>query len=245
MELIGRIHSIETCGTVDGPGVRYIIFTQGCPLRCIYCHNVDTWNAGCDRAKNMSVNDIVNDIKRYKSYIASGGITLSGGEPLLQKDFATELFKACRAQGFHTALDTSGYCVIIDKVKELLSLTNLVILDIKSIVPATFKKITGKEIYPVIEFAQYLHKQNIPTWIRHVVVPGYTDNDNHAHELGKFIATLKNVNKIEIIPFHQLGAHKWVEMGLHYTLKDVKEPTMQQVENVRQILRQYNPTLEI
>jgi len=249
---IGKIHSIETGGMVDGPGIRYVIFAQGCPMQCIYCHNPDTWNNSCKRAKSLSVDELVSDIIKYKSYFkhSGGGITLSGGEPLLQKQFALELFKQCKAHGIHTALDTSGYDTKIDDItRELLRYTDLVLLDIKSISPATFKKITKRNIDKTLDFANYLAVHNVPTWIRFVLIPDINDNASEIHELGKYIATLNrtssNIQKIEVIPFHQMGAHKWNEIGKEYELVDTKSPTQKQVDEVKKILQQYNTIIEV
>ncbi|MCL2755824.1 MAG: pyruvate formate-lyase-activating protein [Firmicutes bacterium] len=243
----GRIHSIETGGMVDGPGIRYVIFAQGCPLRCIYCHNPDTWNGNCKRAKTLSADELMSDILKYKSYFkhSNGGITLSGGEPLIQKQFATELFRSCKQNGIHTVLDTSGYDGINDTTKQLLAYTDLVLLDIKSINPETYKKITKQNITKSIEFAKYLSTKNIPTWIRFVLVPDINDNESETHELGQFISSLSNIQKIEVIPFHQMGAHKWKEMEMNYELEYTKEPSKTQIHNARKILKQYNPNIEV
>jgi len=243
----GYIHSVETCGTVDGPGLRYVIFFQGCLLRCMYCHNPDcfTLQAG----KKMSVDEIIQDIKKYLPYIKNGGVTLSGGEPFLQADFATELLHRIKQLGLHTAIDTSGQVPIRSVSsqrsaacgiqKELLQFTDLVLLDIKAINPDLFKKITGVPITLTLEFAQYLKKINKPVWIRFVLVPGLTDSLDHVHQLAQYCATLTNVERIEILPFHKLGEYKWQELGYNYKLKNILEPTIEQIQSVKKIFESY------
>lgn len=239
--MTGKIHSIETCGTVDGPGMRYAIFLQGCPLRCIYCHNPDTWPEKSKTAKEMTVDELMKDVVKYKSYFkfSGGGLTISGGEPLMQKEFCAELFKACQKEGIHTALDTSGCYKIDDIIADVLAHTDLVLLDIKSIDPSTFKGVTGVKIENTLAFARYLSDNNIPAWVRFVQVPGHTDNPEEIHALAKYVTTLKNLQKLSVLPFHQLGAYKWSEMGLEYKLAGVKEPTPQEAEDLRDLFRGY------
>lgn len=238
---IGRVHSIETCGTVDGPGIRYVVFTQGCPLRCLYCHNPDTWPPRSDKAKEISVDELMKDVVKYKSYFkfSGGGITITGGEPLLQRQFCTEVFKACKAEGIHTTLDTSGCYTLNEQTKELLAHTDLVILDIKSINPTTFEKVVGMKIDNTLAFAQYLSQQGIKSWIRFVQVPGVTDDLEDIHKLASYVAGLNGVERFSVLPFHQLGAYKWEEMGLTYQLGDVPEPTAGEAEDLRDIFRSY------
>ncbi|MCL2838637.1 MAG: pyruvate formate-lyase-activating protein [Oscillospiraceae bacterium] len=239
--VVGKIHSIETCGTVDGPGIRYVIFMQGCHLRCLYCHNPDTWDIN-NYSKELTVGEIMEDILKYRSYFqaSGGGVTLSGGEPLLQKEFAAALFKACKLEGLHTALDTSGHDGNInDATLEVLKYTDLVLLDIKSINADTFKKVTGATIDATLNFAQFLFDEEIPTCVRFVLVPGLTDNEDDLHEMARYLKSLKNVTKVGVLPFHQMGAYKWENLNLKYELKGKPEPTAEETEKVRKLFRSY------
>ncbi|MEH7237835.1 pyruvate formate-lyase-activating protein [Bacillus sp. JJ1562] len=237
----GRIHSIETCGTLDGPGLRYVIFTQGCLLRCQFCHNPDTWKL--NMGKEMSVSEIIDDIKTYLPFFqaSGGGVTVSGGEPLLQLDFLIELFKECKKLGIHTTIDSSGGCFtrsphFIERLEELLTLTDLILLDIKEIDSVKHKELTGMSNEHILDFARYLSDKNVPVWVRHVLVPTISDNDEDLTNLSEFIKTLKNVKKIEILPYHKLGIYKWENLGLEYKLKDVEPPTEERVKNAERIL---------
>ena len=241
MDVTGKIHAIETSGMVDGPGIRYVVFTQGCPLRCAYCHNPDTWEQSGKNFKEVTVSELIPDMLKYKSYFkySGGGVTLTGGEPLLQKEFCAALFKECKRKGLHTALDTSGYASIDDATKEVLKYTDLVLLDIKSISPVTYKKVTGVPIYKTLEFAKFLQSQNITTWVCFVLVPGLTDNPEELRELAYFLTTLNNIEMVRILPFHQLGAYKWQNLDVRYTLKDTPTPTVEEAERVRDMFRQH------
>jgi len=241
----GRIHSIETCGTVDGPGIRYVLFTQGCSLRCQYCHNPDTWNMNSKDAKDMSVEELLKDILKYKSYMKSsgGGITATGGDPLAQKEFILSLFEACKKENIHTALDTSGFVDIDDTTIKLLDSTDLVLLDIKSYNKDTFKKITGRELDKTLAFAEYLKEKNIETWIRFVLVPELSDNPDDITELAKYITTLTNVSKVSLLPFHQLGLYKWSELGIPYKLKDTKEPSKDELQKAKELFEAFGVTV--
>nr|WP_309100416.1 pyruvate formate-lyase-activating protein [Fredinandcohnia onubensis] len=237
----GRIHSIETCGTVDGPGLRYVIFTQGCLLRCQFCHNPDTWKL--NMGKEMSVAEIINDIKTYLPFFqaSGGGVTVSGGEPLLQLDFLIELFTECKKLGIHTTIDSSGGCFtrapyFMEKLEELLPLTDLILLDIKEIDSTKHKELTGLSNEHILDFTQYLSDKNVPVWVRHVLVPTISDNDEDLTKLSEFIKTLTNVKKIEVLPYHKLGIYKWESLGLEYKLKGVEPPTEQRVKNAERIL---------
>ncbi|MCL2383981.1 MAG: pyruvate formate-lyase-activating protein [Oscillospiraceae bacterium] len=235
-ELLGKIHSIETFGAVDGPGIRFVIFMQGCSLRCQYCQNRDTWDlkAGTE----MSVDEMVSKIKRYKEYIVNsgGGVTATGGEPLLQAKFLINLFKELKAQGYHTALDTAGIVSINEDMKELLSFTDLVLLDIKHIDDEKCKKLTGLSNKLSLEFGKYLSDQKIPIWIRQVIVPGITDAEQDLLALKKYIDSLNTVEKIELLPFHQLGKYKWQEFDGAYELEDVPDATSNDIEKAKKIL---------
>lgn len=235
----GRIHSVETCGTLDGPGIRFVIFTQGCPLRCQYCHNPDTWKF--EDGKEVTVEEIIKEILKYKSYMkfSGGGVTVSGGEPLMQPNFVAELFKRCKDEGIHTALDTSG-CVNFEKVKEALNYTDLVLLDIKFFDEIKYKDITGGDLKLTIKFAKYLSAINKPMWIRYVLVPHLTDDLEIIEKLAKFLATLNNVERVEILPFHKMGEYKWEELGYDYKLKETQRPTEEKIKEVKSIFKRYN-----
>lgn len=236
MQIIGRIHSFESFGTVDGPGIRFVIFMQGCPLKCKYCHNRDTWDVS--KGVEYSVESVMQQIMRLKPYmdVSSGGITVSGGEPLLQTPFITELFKEAKAKKIHTALDTSGSLPLTDKIKELLNFTDLVLLDIKHIDNQKCIDLTGAPNTNTLNFATYLSEHSIPIWIRQVLVPGFTDNENDLKKLKQFIDTLKTVQKVEILPYHNLGKFKWDELGKKYDLENVSAPTKEQIEKCKNIL---------
>lgn len=235
----GKIHSIETCGTVDGPGIRYILFTQGCPLRCKYCHNPDTWSM--KNGKEADTEDLIKDIVKYKSFMqfSGGGITISGGEPLLQPDFVKDLFQKCKANNIHTALDTSGF-ISIEKADVVLDYTDLVLLDIKSYNPDVFKELTGVPLDPTLQFAAHLNERKIPVWIRYVLVPNLTDDPEDIDHLAKFLSTLNNVERIDILPFHKMGEYKWEQLGYKYELTDTIEPNKAEVQAAKVIFQKYN-----
>ena len=234
--MVGRIHSIETFGTVDGPGIRFVVFMQGCTLKCKYCHNRDTWDIHSGDEK--SINELVEEILKYKSYMTNsgGGVTVSGGEPLVQAEFVTELFKTLKGLGIHTALDTAGSLPLSDQIKELLKYTDLVILDIKHIDDEKAKNLTGFSNKNNLEFAKYLSSQNIPVWIRQVLVPGYTDNESDLQKLKEFIDSLSNVENVEILPYHNLGKFKWEELEGKYELENVSSPSNEDIEKAKSIL---------
>ncbi|MFS8780112.1 pyruvate formate-lyase-activating protein [Synechococcus sp. W55.1] len=232
--IAGRIHSVETCGTVDGPGIRFVIFTQGCPLRCLYCHNPDCRDPQAGQL--VTVESLIAEIQRYRNYLRAGGVTVTGGEPLLQPDFVAEIFRRCHELGLHTALDTSGY-VQLEAAKPVLDHTDLVLLDIKSYLPELYRKVTGVSLEPTLNLARYLDQIHKPTWIRFVLVPGLTDPEENIKGLAQFVATLSNVERVEVLPFHKMGEYKWQQLGLPYTLADVNPPTPEQVNHALQIFR--------
>lgn len=230
-----KIHSIETFGTVDGPGIRFVTFFQGCNLECKYCHNRDTWNI--NEGEYISVDELFNKILNYKTYIMpNGGFTASGGEPLLQPHFLISLFKKLKQANIHTAIDTSGMVELTEPIKELLSLTDLVLLDIKHINPEKSKELVGASNEKELAFAKYLSDNNIPIWIRQVIVPGITDNEDDLIKLKDFISSLKTVKNIELLPYHNLGKHKWETLGFEYKLKDVRQATADDINRVKTIL---------
>lgn len=222
----GRIHSKESFGTVDGPGIRYVLFMQGCPMRCLYCHNPDTWEVV--GGTEITVEEVLSEYRKNSSFYKNGGITVTGGEPLLQVDFLTELFSAAKKQGIHTCIDSSGitYNVkneeYIAKLDKLMEYVDLVMLDIKHIDPARHMELTKQDNGNILAFARYLDSKNIPVWIRHVVVPGYTDDPEYHKELGRFLATLHNIKALDVLPYHTMGASKYKELGIEYPLEGVE-----------------------
>lgn len=235
-ENYGRIHSIESFGTVDGPGIRYVIFLQGCALRCKYCHNRDTWDINSGELR--SVDDLVNRIESYKAYIlpSNGGVTVTGGEPLLQVKFVTNLFKRLKQQGIHTAIDTSGMFEITEDIKELLKYTDLVLLDIKHINDEKCKELVGHSNKRELEFAKYLSDNNIKIWIRQVLVPGITDDTQDLIDLRMFIKSLRTVEKVEILPYHDMGKHKWINLGYEYQLENIRPANAEDVKRAKELL---------
>jgi pyruvate formate lyase activating enzyme len=222
------MHSVETCGTVDGPGIRFVVFLQGCPARCQYCHNPDTWNM--QDGKDITVEELMQDVVKYRSYMqfSGGGITVTGGEPLMQPLFVMELFKACRAAGIHTALDTSGL-LNWQVHKEVFDYTDLVLLDVKCIEPEQHKTLTGRSNQDSLALLEYLAEINKPVWVRHVLVPGITADEALLQKTAEHLAPFANIEKVEILPFHKLGEFKWDELGLDFPLKDTPIPTAAEV----------------
>lgn len=235
LKYYAKIHSIESFGTVDGPGIRFVLFLQGCHLKCKYCHNRDTWDI--KGGNYASLDDIFNKIMRYKNYIhPNGGVTVTGGEPLLQVNFLIELFTKLKKEGIHTCIDTSGMVSLTDDIKKLLSLTDLVLLDIKHIDDEKCKDLVGFSNKLELAFARYLSDNNIPVWIRQVLIPGYTDDEKDLIKLRDFLSTLNNVKKIEILPYHNLGKHKWTKLGYKYELDGVKQATNKDVQRAKKLL---------
>ena len=236
----GFIHSTESFGTVDGPGVRFVIFLQGCPMRCQYCHNPDTWKM--NTGQRRSAESLIRDYERNAQFYRKGGITVTGGEALMQIDFLLELFGLAKEKGIHTCLDTSGityypgsssYNAKLDKLMEL---TDLVMLDIKHIDPQGHKTLTGHDNAGILAFARYLAAKKIPVWIRHVVVPGITDDPGQLTRLGWFLATLPNVQALDVLPYHVMGVSKYKELGIPYPLEGVEAATKAQAEQARTII---------
>ncbi|KMQ49552.1 Pyruvate formate-lyase activating enzyme [Chitinispirillum alkaliphilum] len=236
---VGNIHSIETFGTVDGPGIRYTIFFQGCPLRCRYCHNRDTWST--EGGRQVTIEELLEEIEKYRPFLESsgGGVTATGGEPLLQADFVNELFRELKARGIHTALDTSGFITITPVLEELLEVTDLVMLDIKHIDEEKHKELTGVSNKRTLALAEYLSECNIRTWIRHVVLEGYFEDDQSDHQLAEFISTLSNVEKVELLPYHSMGAFKWEELGLDYPLEGFDPPSAEKMKTIIEIFKSH------
>ena len=236
-KVVGAIHSIESFGSVDGPGVRYILFLHGCPLRCKYCHNPDTW-ANSKETMEMTPQEALEKALKYKTYWGNeGGITISGGEPLLQIDFLIELFKLAKKEG----IDTSGANFtreepFFSKFNELMKYTDLLLLDIKHIDSQKHKELTGKPNDNILDMAKYLSDINKSVWIRHVLVPGISDVDEYLIELDKFISSLNNVKKVEVLPYHTLGTFKWEELNIPYQLEGVNPPSQERVDNANKLL---------
>ena len=236
----GFVHSIESFGSVDGPGIRFLIFLQGCPMRCQFCHNPDSWKTGV--GEEWYADDLLDKAERFRSYWGDkGGITVSGGEALLQIDFLLELFEKAHQRGINTCLDTSAQLftrkgVFFEKFERLMQVTDTVLLDIKHIDDEEHKKLTGHTNKNILDCARYLSEQGIPMWIRHVLVPGITDNDEYLKKTREFIDTLDTVMKVEVLPYHTLGAYKWKELGIPYKLEGVEPPTEERIQNAKKIL---------
>lgn len=224
MSSIGRIHSLESFGTVDGPGIRFVVFMQGCPLRCRYCHNPDTWEV--HQGKEYTIEQLTDEILKYKSFmdLSGGGVTFTGGEPLLQAKFILEVCRTLKEAGISSiAIDTSGF-VRNDAVKSALEYVDLVLLDIKSFDPEIYRRVTGADLAPTLQLLDYLRERNITTWVRYVLVPGLTDNPESIQRLSAHLREYPNVEKIELLSFHKMGEFKWKELGLEYQLSETKEP---------------------
>ncbi|AEG60405.1 pyruvate formate-lyase-activating protein [Desulforamulus ruminis] len=233
----GRIHSIESCGTVDGPGLRCVIFFQGCLLRCRYCHNPDTWNP--KGGQKIDSAEIISKVLRFKPYFKhQGGITLSGGEPLLQPEFAAEILQCCQNAGVHTAIDTSGW---VDRraLEKVLPFTDLLLLDIKALDSPLYQWITGKPQEPFSLALEYIKASKVPLWLRYVVLPGINDSALHMQKLKKFVHALENqVEKVELLPYHPLGVHKWQKLNLVYTLGHLSPPTEDAMQRLHEEMKQ-------
>lgn len=231
----GHVHSIESFGAADGPGVRFVIFLQGCRMRCKYCHNPDTWKT--DGGEEFSADELIKRALRYKSYWKNGGgITVSGGEPLLQIEFLTELFRKAKENDINTAIDTAGQPFsrkepFFSKFSELMKYTDLVILDIKEINPERHQYITGFDNKNILDMAKYLSDINKPVWLRHVLVPSVSDFDDDLDKLSEFIKTLGNVERVDVLPYHSLGVFKWENLGIKYELNDVCPPEADRIKN--------------
>ncbi|MFI3128833.1 MAG: pyruvate formate-lyase-activating protein [Bacillota bacterium] len=235
-QIKGYVHSIESFGTVDGPGLRYVVFLQGCPLRCAYCHNPDTWEIGTGKEK--TVEEILNGYESCRAYLKNGGLTVTGGEPLVQIDFVTALFEECKKRDIHTCLDTSGitFTAGSEKFEKLMNVTDLVMLDIKHIDSEKHKNLTGMRNEPILEFAKYLGEINKPVWVRHVVVPNVTLDNEYLEKLGYFIGGIKSLKAIDVLPFHKMGEAKYKELGLEIPLKNTPEATKDQAQTAKGVI---------
>lgn len=244
MSIKGRIHSVETMGTVDGPGIRYVVFMQGCPLRCIFCHNRDAWDPKA--GSEITVDEIMEDLGKYRDFMerTDGGITATGGEPTMQAEFTKELFTRVKETGLNTVMDTSGF-IDIDKAEDLLEVTDLVLLSIKQVVEEKHKEITGVGTKKIIAFLDHLKEIGKPVWIRYIILPGYTDDPEDLRSLGDMLKDYDNIELVEILPYHDMGAYKWEEMGYDYPLKGVPVPTKEEVEAAKAILKDYDLPLHL
>lgn len=219
--MTGRIHSTESFGTVDGPGIRYVVFFQGCPLRCRYCHNPDTWDFTGGR--EVTAEELMREYDSYKEFLRSGGITATGGEPLAQPEFLAELFSLAKEKGVHTCLDTSAGVYLpgnSDKIDNALKYTDLVMLDIKHIDNEQHKQLTGIGNTNILRFAEHIRDLGIPVWIRHVVVPGITDSHDELFRLGEYLSTLSNLKALDVLPYHDMAKPKYERLGIEYPLPD-------------------------
>lgn len=236
----GRIHSVETFGALDGPGIRYVVFLQGCLLRCAYCHNPDTWT--CGTGKEITADKLVADILRYKNFLAGGGVTLSGGEPLLQTEFCCEVLQLCKENKLHTALDTCG-AVPLSECKPAVDLAGMLLLDMKAIDSELCRKMTGQDNRNAIELLDYCEKTGKRVWIRHVMVPGFTLVRTQLERLADFLTGYTCVERVDLLPFHKMGVYKWENLGIDFTLKDVPEPTRKEISMAKKIFKSRNITV--
>ena len=245
-ERMGYIHSLESFGSVDGPGVRFVVFFQGCPMRCAYCHNPDTWDIA--DGKEMRADEILQKMLRNKAFYTKGGITATGGEPMMQMEFLIELFSKAKAAGVHTCLDTSGIMftgmtpdlkALDERIEKLMAVTDLVMLDMKHIDEFAHKDLTGQSNQKILEFARYLDQIKKPVWIRHVVVPGITEHEESLAAVGRFLSTLGNVEKLEVLPYHALGKVKYDNLGMEYRLKDTPQLTKDKAKAAEEIIRKH------
>ncbi len=224
--MTGYIHSTESFGTVDGPGIRFVVFMQGCPMRCLYCHNPDTWETNI--GTHVEAEEIISEYLRNRPFYKEGGITVTGGEPLMQIDFLIDLFTLAKKEDIHTCIDTSGITYsktneeYLKKLDILMNYTDLVMLDIKHIDPEKHMKLTGHDNKNILDFARYLEEKNIPVWIRHIIVEGITDSPDDLKKLGEFIGTLHNLKAVDVLPYHTMGVNKYKELGISYPLEGMK-----------------------
>lgn len=241
----GRIHSIETFGAVDGPGIRFVTFMQGCPMRCAFCHNPDTWNPQAPVQFEWEPEELLQEALRYRSYIRKGGVTVSGGEPLMQADFVREYFRLCKQKGLHTALDTSGV-ISTDKAFSVLDYTDLVLLDIKTTDDSLHQTYTGHTRRSNQAWMDHLLSLRKPTWIRHVVVPGYTSVDSRLTELAHWLKPYSSIiERVELLPYHTLGAYKYEELGIPYPLQGVPSLSQEEITHARSLVQSLLPDIPV
>lgn len=234
--VIGYIHSVESFGALDGPGVRYVLFLQGCPLRCLFCHNPDSWAVG--RGQPIGSADVVRDILRYRHFIEKGGVTLSGGEPLMQPEFVAAILEGCRENGLHTALDTSGGVPLL-ACRQAVDAADMLLLDMKAADEALFRRITGRSMDNTLEILEHCEDTGKRVWIRHVLVPGLTLEETQLHALGRLLRRYGCIERVELLPFHKMGEYKWEPLGAPYTLSETQPPPAEAVDRARELLRGY------
>ncbi len=237
MGVLGRIHSVESFGTLDGPGIRYVLFLQGCGFRCKYCHNPDTWQMG--GGKLTDSDDVMADILTYRNFIRSGGVTLSGGEPLLQPEFALDILKKCAEKGIHTALDTAG-AVPLAVSKSVLDASDLILLDIKALDDELCKQLTGRSNKDTLATLAYCEAHHKPVWLRHVLVPGYTLDKMLLERLADYLTHFSCIEQVELLPFHKMGEYKWKELRLPYALSDTQPPDKEELQMARSVFEARN-----
>lgn len=235
--MIGKIHSCETMGSVDGPGLRYVIFFQGCNMKCLYCHNRDTWD--CSLGKEITEAELAKQIQSLKGFYKSGngGVTVSGGEPLLQSNFISPLFDDVHGMGLTTAVDSSGHVVLTNSVKSVLSKTDYLLMDVKSLSEGTHKKLTGVNRNLVVPFFEYIRTIDIKVWLRYVYVPGYTDSEKNMLDLVDFINSFNNIERLDILPYHNFGKEKWENLGYKYPLSDLVLPNKKNIDAFRNYIK--------
>ena len=232
MAAVGKLHSLESFGAVDGPGIRYVIFLQGCPLRCIYCHNPDTWPAG--EGQSVTVEELVQKALPYRPFLKGGGITVTGGEPLLQYDFLLELIRAFHREKLHVAVDTAGF-VPLEQCRAAADEADLLLLDIKALQPKLCRMLCGSDGENAKALLRYCEQRHKPVWLRHVVVPDYTLDDARLAQLADYAAHFSCIERVELLAFHQMGSYKWAQAGLHYALQDKRTPTEEEMAHARAI----------
>ncbi|MDF7799435.1 pyruvate formate-lyase-activating protein [Pontiellaceae bacterium B1224] len=240
----GRINSYESCGTVDGPGLRFVVFLQGCPLRCLYCHNPESWEFGA--GDETTAGEVFSEIRKYKNFMKSsgGGVTFSGGEPMSRPRFLEALLMLCKEEGIHTVVDTSGFSLLTDTAKRIINLTDLFLLDVKSVNANMHQIITGESNENTVAFAEYLAEIGKPVHLRYVIVPQLNDRVHCMRKLAKWAAAMGNVQKVELLPFHKMGEWKWKKYDLPYRLSETRVPEPEEVEHFADVFRKYGLTVD-
>lgn len=242
--IIGHIHSLESMGTVDGPGIRFVVFLQGCPMRCQFCHNPDTWDMDVKASYELTPDELMREIRKYKAFIHTGGVTCTGGEPLLQAEFVEQFFYLCRKEGIHTALDTAG-SVWNEVARRAAAAADLILFDVKTIDDSIHQSYVGVTRKNNARFLDYLQEIGKPVWLRHVVVPGITDDDARLHALARYLEPYTVIERVEVLPYHTMGSFKYKQMGLSYPLEGVPPLSKERKENARSIFAQHLPAVKI
>ena len=242
--IIGRIHSLESMGTVDGPGIRFVTFLQGCPMRCQFCHNPDTWEIAAKTKYEMTPEELMREVRKYKNFIRTGGVTCTGGEPLVQAEFVEAYFKLCHEEGLHTALDTAG-SVWNKAARRAAAEADLILFDVKTVDDSIHKEYIGVTRQNNARFLDYLQEIGKPIWLRHVVVPGITDRDDRLHAVSEYLEPYTVIERVEVLPYHVMGTYKYQEMGLKYPLEDVDPLSKERKENAQRIFAEHLPNITI